>query len=122
MHCPKCNGYMKSINYEGIEVDRCMKCYGLWFDEFELQDIKKLAGSEIIDIGDVEQGREQDKNKIIACPKCNVPMSNMKDLKQTHITYEQCEECGGVYFDAGEFKDLKKVSPLEFVRYLFKRG
>ena len=121
MHCPKCNGYMKAISYKGIEVDRCMKCYGLWFDKFELGDLKKLSGSEVIDIGDVEIGEKQDNMKEIVCPKCDEPMLLTRDEKQTHITYEKCSSCGGVYFDSGEFKDLKKVTIGEFFKYLFKK-
>ena len=52
MHCPKCKGYMKSIDFEHVQVERCTKCYGIWFDRFELQDLKVLSGSEVIDMGD----------------------------------------------------------------------
>lgn len=121
MHCPKCKGYMKPIQYKGIEVDRCTKCYGLWFDKFELTDLKKLAGSEVIDIGDVELGEDHDNLMEIKCPKCFEPMSLTRDPRQTHITYEKCAKCGGVYFDSGEFKDLKKMTFGEFFRYLFKK-
>jgi Zn-finger nucleic acid-binding protein len=35
-------------------------------------------------------------------------MLRMVDAQQPHIWYETCEECGGSFFDAGEFRDLKR--------------
>ena len=38
MTCPKCNGTMQTTKYQGIEVDRCASCGGLWFDLLEYKD------------------------------------------------------------------------------------
>ena len=32
---PKCQYDMEAIEYEGIEVDRCKICQGIWFDAGE---------------------------------------------------------------------------------------
>ena len=51
MRCPKCGGYLETILFKGVEIDRCTSCSGVWLDEGELQ---KLAGSEDSNIiGDV---------------------------------------------------------------------
>ena len=121
MKCPKCRQYMQRITYQGVEVERCRNCWGIWFDDFELEDLKHMAGSEIIDIGDAERGKEQNENEVIFCPKC-VPtmlMISEHDKKQPHIQYERCPECQGVYFDAGEFRDLKELTVKEFFKSLF---
>jgi Zn-finger nucleic acid-binding protein len=34
---------MESVSYQGVEVDRCAKCAGLWFDMLEAEDLKKLV-------------------------------------------------------------------------------
>ena len=34
----------------------------------------------------------------------------------------QCPICGGVFFDAGEFRDFKTESVSDVVRGLFSRG
>jgi len=39
--------------------------------------------------------------------------------KQTHIHYEQCSICGGVYLDAGEFRDFTDLTLTERIKYLF---
>ena len=122
MLCPKCKHYMKPISYQGIEVDRCTHCLGIWFDRFEQEDLKHLSGSEVIDIGDAETGREQNKKTRVFCPKCRTLMMPETDEQQPHIHYERCPQCKGVYFDAGEFRDYKKLTIGEFFRSLFKRA
>jgi len=121
MKCPKCRQYMQPINYQGVEIERCRNCWGIWFDDFELEDLKKMAGSEIIDIGDVETGRDQNENVAILCPKCvpSVMMVSEHDKRQPHIKYERCTSCNGVYFDAGEFRDLKELTMKELFKSLF---
>ena len=41
---------MEEIHYQGVGVDRCTNCRGLWFDGLEKDIMAKLTGSEIIDI------------------------------------------------------------------------
>jgi len=37
LHCPKCEGTLAEITYEGVQVDRCDKCNGVWLDHGELE-------------------------------------------------------------------------------------
>ena len=48
-------------------------------------------------------------------------MVRMVDHQQPHIWFEGCSVCGGVYLDAGEFKDFKDYGVLDFFRRLFVR-
>ena len=121
MLCPKCKHYMRTLEYQGIEVDRCTSCYGIWFDSLELADLKKLSGSEVIDIGDVDIGHEQDQKIKVICPRCRTLMMSKTDARQAHIRYEQCPQCQGAYFDAGEFRDLKQLTLGEFFKSIFRR-
>ena len=121
MYCPKCKHYMKSIEYKGITIERCTSCYGMWFDKFELADLKHLSGSEVIDMGDVEVGRDQNKETEIYCPTCDILMLPVADKRQSHIHYERCPHCKGVYFDAGEFRDYKELTIGEFFTSIFSK-
>jgi Zn-finger nucleic acid-binding protein len=114
---------MQPITYQGVEIERCRNCWGIWFDDFELEDLKTMAGSEIIDIGDIEVGKDHNENEVIFCPKCvpSMLMVSEHDQKQPHIKYERCPECNGVYFDAGEFRDLKELTVKELFRSFFNK-
>ena len=120
LQCPKCHGTLESVVYSGIEVDRCTSCQGIWFDSQEAQSLKKMQGSESIDIGDPATGKKFDEIEDINCPKCQTQMTKMVDLKQTHIWYEKCPVCYGIWFDAGEFKDYKEENLADMFKGIFR--
>ncbi len=41
LQCPKCDGALNLISYDGIEIDRCNKCGGVWLDAGELESLTK---------------------------------------------------------------------------------
>lgn len=119
LHCPKCQGSLETITYADVEVDRCTDCKGIWFDSLEAETLKKIKGSESIDIGDPKTGSKFDEIGDINCPKCQTKMTKMVDLKQSHIWYEKCPVCFGIWFDAGEFKDFKEEGLADIFRGIF---
>ena len=103
--CPKCASDMEQIRYVGVLVDRCTACRGLWFDNLEKEDLKKLRGAESIDIGDEFVGATFNEKADPPCPRCDVPMSQINVTDPFEIRFEACDACGGNFFDAGEFND-----------------
>ncbi len=120
MECPKCHAEFETVTFSEIEVDRCTNCHGLWFDMLEKDDLIKLEGSESIDIGSEKVGEQYDEMRDINCPKCQLAMIPMVDKDQFHILYESCPYCFGVFFDAGEFRDLKENTVLERFRQMLQ--
>jgi len=119
LQCPKCQHGMEEITHGGVTVDRCSHCKGLWFDIGEALLLKDSEGSEILDIGDPVEGWKWDSHADINCPHCGKEMEKAADSKQKHIWYEVCPE-HGMFMDAGEFKDFKEKSVLDFFRSLIK--
>jgi acetyl-CoA carboxylase beta subunit len=39
MKCPKCGADLLTEEYQGIHVDRCTKCDGIWFDAGEVEQL-----------------------------------------------------------------------------------
>ncbi len=37
MRCPKCGGQMEETDLEGIMIDKCNDCNGIYFDQGELE-------------------------------------------------------------------------------------
>ncbi len=112
MNCPKCNHIMKEIDFESITIDRCVNCRGIWFDNLEADQMKKLKGSEIIDSGDEKRGKSFDTIREISCPHCKIAMAVFKDPKKDKLCYETCPKCHGIFMDAGEFKKFKSEQSL----------
>lgn len=118
MRCPKCDSSFEQIHHGGIEVDRCEKCKGLWFDTFEHEELSALGGSEAIDTGTTGANKANDSVAGL-CPRCSVKMINMVVAGQPHIAYESCGVCHGVFFDAGEFRDFREETFGERLRATF---
>ena len=121
MQCPKCQANMEKVAFASYEIDRCTQCKGLWFDMLEHEDLKKIAGSERLDVGDPQVGKQYNEQKDVHCPRCSAPMVRMVDHHQPHIWYETCHSCFGVFFDAGEFRDYKEETFLDYFKDLFAR-
>jgi Zn-finger nucleic acid-binding protein len=119
MICPKCLSTMEAVRFEEIEVDRCTNCRGIWFDLLEEERLKELEGSRCIDVGPRELGRRYDEIREIECPRCHTPLIKMVEASQTHLRYESCTVCHGLFFDAGEFTDFTDESIGDSLRYWF---
>jgi Zn-finger nucleic acid-binding protein len=105
---------MLRVTVEKIEIDRCPRCGGVWLDALEkdrLQVAHAAAKAET-------PGKPQPvpRPKDLHCPKDKSLMIRMVDLRQPHVHFESCKICGGMFFDAGELKDLNKLTIMERIR------
>ncbi|HEY0407567.1 MAG TPA: zf-TFIIB domain-containing protein [Pyrinomonadaceae bacterium] len=41
LQCPKCAGALQPVMFEGVEIDACDKCGGVWLDANELAAVTK---------------------------------------------------------------------------------
>lgn len=39
MHCPNCGEKMNEIELNGIKIDKCFSCNGIFFDDGELEEL-----------------------------------------------------------------------------------
>lgn len=122
MNCPKCKGSMESVVFETVEVDRCTACKGLFFDGHEAEKLRKVKGSESIDVGEAAVGKAQNTNDRIRCPRDTTPMVRIVDPQQPHLWLETCPVCHGTFFDAGEFRDWKHETVLDLVKSFFAKA
>lgn len=105
MKCPKCTGAMHTVEFNAVEVDRCSRCFGLFFDHLEKETLRKMKGAELLDVGDEFVGARYNKIMDVACPRCETKMQHVLHTDPFEIKFESCCHCRGVFFDAGEFKD-----------------
>jgi Zn-finger nucleic acid-binding protein len=99
---------MEAVEYEGVEVDRCNNCKGIWFDLGERESLFGEDAASALDTGDPSVGLHTNQIDRYRCPRCDGGMMRKTDPKQKQIKYEECTSCRGVFFDAGEFTDLIK--------------
>ncbi len=48
MNCPVCNVALVMAERQGVEIDYCPKCRGVWFDRGELDKIIERSDSESV--------------------------------------------------------------------------
>jgi hypothetical protein len=41
LDCPRCHGKMTATAFEGVEIDRCEACGGIWLDKGELEQLRQ---------------------------------------------------------------------------------
>lgn len=106
--CPKCKRpTLSEFNTsEGVVLDFCETCFGIWFDKDELADYIELS----TDIPELEEMREQARLTELICPKCNGHLEQMPFTSKSDLLIERCESCGGTFFDAGEIMIAERVS------------
>jgi len=112
---------MVTHDVDGVEVDRCGVCGGMWFDLGEEEQLLKSRSEQAkaLDLGDTARSEANKLIRDIKCPRCHTAMIKLAHHEQRHIAYEMCGQCGGAYLDAGEFDDLRELSLAERVRKLF---
>lgn len=108
MDCPKCKVALHKKNIQGIEVDECAKCEGIWFDKDELRQVKDKSDSDL-NWMDFEIWKHPEKFKVKAkhldCPRCEQAMQVI-DYDHTIVEIDYCTSCKGVWLDK---KELQKI-------------
>ncbi len=124
MDCPKCTGTLEPQQYgANCTIHRCNVCHGLWCRPEALMKLKSEWMSEaVLDVGSPKIGKKLNEVRDIACPEGHGCMQHRADEDQRHVWFEQCEECGGIFLDAGEFTDLKFKTLLDWVKGLLARA
>ncbi|HSG08202.1 MAG TPA: MFS transporter [Longimicrobiales bacterium] len=118
IRCPKCRSDMDQVVHDGVEIDRCVHCGGIWFDAGEVQLLASSEAAAAIDPGEAKVGKQYNAIHEYRCPRCGGGMEKHVDPKQRHIWYETCADCRGSFFDAGEFRDLAQHDIMDFFKNL----
>jgi Zn-finger nucleic acid-binding protein len=109
---------MEAVRFDDIEVDRCIRCGGIWFDKLEQEELRQRPGSEAIDSGPTWLASMHDVQGKVYCPRDGTLMVRMVDPAQPNVWLDACPQCQGTFFDAGEFTDYKERTVGDFLRRL----
>lgn len=103
MQCPKCSAGMETIRFKEVEIDRCLRCHGIWFDQEEKEKLRKLEDASSLDLGYDEAVSEYNEMVFVECPNCLTILDQIAE-EDPPIKYEYCRTCHGSFFDGGEFQ------------------
>ena len=121
MNCPKCKIELsEKIKIGDVNIDRCPKCGGLWFekDELRLAKDKEAPEARWVDVEIKDKGIDwfqfklwKDKSEFKAkeeieyCPADQVPLYKI-NYGNTPIEIDVCGVCHGIWLDKSEFKKI----------------
>jgi len=108
MNCSTCNIELQKRNINGIEVDECAQCEGIWFEGDELRQVKDKIDADL-NWMDFEIWEHPEKFKAMAkehnCPSCGDQMVSL-DYDNTNIEIEYCPKCKGVWLDKDKLQNI----------------
>lgn len=107
MICPNCHtDTLLPMDQEGVTLDFCSGCKGVWFDEGEAAFYVETT-QDVPGLGDVRAaGQSVDKQ----CPRCAVNMVQVRYVPDADLMLDICPDCRGVFLDGGELRQLEKLA------------
>ncbi|MBC8131528.1 MAG: zf-TFIIB domain-containing protein [Deltaproteobacteria bacterium] len=104
--CVKCTSVLDRATFEGLEVDLCPRCGGLWLDRGEITRAARLPAEEITRLrGLLTQAGGPPPlptTHLVPCPACDGKLSEVT-LGSVHVDY--CGACHGIFLDRGELEE-----------------
>lgn len=108
MNCPKDNGNLISKTVEGVGIEECEICGGLWFNKGELSQVIEQSESDYnwmdFDLWR-EEGHFKTSDSALNCPQCDKKMVAIT-YGEKNIQLDLCEDGHGIWLDKGEFKSV----------------
>jgi len=103
-----------------MEVDKCNKCSGIWFDIGELDKVIESEAMEALK-NEVDNNQDHDVQRG-KCPKCGGEgnMVQVTSLKKSDIHVDTCSVCYGQWLDGGEIAELTDQGMISLMLTLFK--
>jgi Zn-finger nucleic acid-binding protein len=101
MNCPSCKEAMIIVEHNGVELDCCPACRGLWLDAAEVgllfgDTSKALA---FLNAGDRSRARGEKPRR---CPVCRRRMQKDVTGGVLPVVIDACRHGHGLWFDEGE--------------------
>jgi len=114
LDCPRCKLALVPETYEGVAVDLCKECWGVWLDTGELETILQLeqlhfSPEEKKLVLEGRSARAKAQNKPVGCPKCSVRMERLFLDPEVYLVIDRCPR-HGVWLDTGEIKAIQAMA------------
>lgn len=107
MRCPRCSDQMLATHsYDGIEIERCPACHGVWLDASELEKLLAAAPRELLSDDGRFAPTDQPGPKL-PCPSClGGQLIKLNSRARPGTIVDSCTVCYGTWLDAGELAQL----------------
>lgn len=109
MQCPTCGDQplYARMTQQGVEVDYCQQCHGVWLDKGEIFSFTKRPKELSKAFQDAQKSA---KSSSRLSPKTERPMQEITFL-DGKLALDVCPETEGLWFDEGEIERLVNADP-----------
>ncbi len=114
--CPKCKAAMRMALADGIEIDTCDRCQGIWADFADEKTLLQIK-PEIFSVDELRRLRRhyektftRETVQYVPCPVCSKMMNRRNWGSHSGVIVDRCEEHGN-WYDKGEVEKIR-----EFIR------
>jgi len=101
MDCPACKVPLIVAERDGLELDVCLQCHGMWLDAGELALLAEKFGRRLEAGGQAGLVKAQVEESPRPCPRCDKRMHKAW-LGKPRVLLDSCPAGHGLWFDAGE--------------------
>src|ERR1700733_4493516 len=104
MKCPNCNAELAPAKRDGVDMDVCPSCKGMWLSRQELEQLEDKA----FDLGDDKKGSlmlEAVDDSAHKCPQCSQPMRTF-DYREYDLELDFCGAGHGFWLNADDDKKV----------------
>ena len=107
MKCPHDGTTLAAVSIAGVDLDKCHKCDGLWFDRGELERLRDSKMTEVEELLEQKYGdpqfEEGETDGYMRCPRCDDGRLQRYTYTYMHpVRIDRCSECLGLWLDDGE--------------------
>lgn len=102
--CERCDTEMHTVFYEGVAIQLCMSCKGIFLTRKKLEIIENSREIEIPANTPMPRNGPEIRRH---CPTCKIVMKKVKHGRiRTHLI-DFCTDCNGLWLDKGELASIQ---------------
>jgi Zn-finger nucleic acid-binding protein len=108
LDCPYCHKPMIVLELEGVEIDFCTHCRGVWLDAGELELFLETAENRDRLMNNLDYDADSEE-KAVRCPICLKKMDKVMCGIEKKVRLDKCPRNDGLWFDGGELIEVLKM-------------
>jgi rhomboid family protein len=108
--CPKCLSDMSVVEHQGVTIDICPGCRGIWLDPGELAFLRDTDEDLPSTPESLGTGTRYEQTSTYICPRCQGAFDTFEYAPGTSLYIDRCKKCKGIYLDAGELKKIRTIT------------
>jgi Zn-finger nucleic acid-binding protein len=97
---------MAEMTIEGVDLDFCSGCKGLWFDKDEMAFMTEMTA----DFPNPQAARTVGKPTLFPCPRCQGKLEEILFAPPNQVLLDRCLSCHGVWLDKGELAKVEEIA------------